>query len=102
MPKDSEGKPKVNLVYYSLMTEIAAVREYGLNKYPHRESWQDVPREEYFDAAIRHLMKAKAAEYDDSSYADNMFDEESGLLHLSHAAADIMFLIEKLMPMEGD
>lgn len=94
MPKESEGKPKVNLVYYSLMREIAKVREYGIKKYGGRAEWRDVPTEDYFDAAIRHLVKAKAAMFDEESIFTEV-DEESGLLHLAHAASDIMFLIER-------
>lgn len=93
MPKEKEGKPELGLVYYTLMEEVAKVRTYGITKYGARFSWRDVPVEYYYDAAIRHLMKAKSAMFDEQTQFSDV-DEESGLLHLSHAAADIMFLIE--------
>lgn len=93
MAKQKEGKPRMGLVYASAMEEIAKVREYGINKYGDRGDWRTVPREDYFDAALRHLIKAKAYEFDECS-AENDIDEESGISHLSHAMVNIMFLIE--------
>jgi len=94
MAKEIEGKPELGLIYYTLMEEVAKVRAYGIEKYGDRSNWREVPTEYYYDAAIRHLMKAKAAMFDEQTQF-NERDEESGLLHLSHAAADLMFLIER-------
>ena len=94
MAKERTGKPELGLIYYTLMEEVAKVRTYGVAKYGSRSDWREVPVEDYYDAAIRHLIKAKSAALDEQSQFSER-DKESGLLHLSHAAGNIMFLIER-------
>ena len=102
MSKQNEGKPRVGLVYYSMLEEIAKVREFGIEKYGHREDWRNTEdmREKYFDAALRHLNKAKAAECD--MLGPSPFDEETGFYHISHAACCLMFLLEDLKGRENE
>lgn len=73
----------------SLTRAVAAVREYGIQKYTDPENWRQVSPERYRDALYRHWL----------AYLDNpnAVDDESGLPHLWHMACNIMFLIE----MEG-
>jgi hypothetical protein len=59
---------------------------YGAKKYA-RDSWRLVPDaiDRYFSAAIRHLEAMADGE---------TYDEESGLEHLGHLTANIVFLLE--------
>lgn len=98
MRKDSEGKPKLRYVSPSLITEVAKVREYGVNKYLTPDGWRITPLIEYLEAANRHILKTlEAYQAKDEGL---MYDEESTLPHLAHAATDIMFLIQRLQ--EGE
>jgi hypothetical protein len=91
MAKEKKGKPALTLVYTSFMEAVARVRMFGVKKYGHREDWRTVPKEDYYDAAIRHLQQAKTAELEGNG---EVIDFESKELHLAHCACDIMFLIE--------
>lgn len=82
--KRDEGKPRPSLVYRSFVLAVARVREHGLRKYV-PESWRSVSPERYVDAALRHLLAHADGEINDA---------ESGLSHLAHCAANLMFLIE--------
>lgn len=88
--KDDTGKRKLTLVPRQILWDIAAVREYGTEKYGDPENWRKVEAQRYRDAAFRHFL----------NYLDNPngVDEESGLPHLWHLACNIAFLCE----MEGE
>ncbi|MDD7538118.1 MAG: DUF5664 domain-containing protein [Oscillospiraceae bacterium] len=88
--KADAGKPRPTLVPTSLIWAVAAIREYGCQKYHDPENWRQVEPQRYRDAAYRHFL----------AYLDDPqgVDEESGLPHLWHLACNIAFLIE----MEGD
>lgn len=87
--KDDTGKRKLTLVPRQIIWDIAAVREYGTEKYGNPENWRKVEAQRYRDAAFRHFL----------NYLDNPngVDDESGLPHLWHLACNIAFLCE----MEG-
>ena len=84
--KADAGKPRLTLVPREIIYDIARVREFGNAKYKDPNSWRNVEKERYRDAAFRHFMK----------YLDNPdgVDEESGLPHLWHLACNIAFLCE--------
>lgn len=84
--KADAGKAKLTLVPRKMLFDIAAVREYGTQKYGDSENWKQVEPERYRDAAFRHFM----------AYLDDPqgVDAESGLPHLSHVACNISFLCE--------
>lgn len=84
--KSDAGKPQLTLVPREIIFDIARVREFGNRKYKDPNSWRNVEKERYRDAAFRHFMK----------YLDepNGVDEESGLPHLWHLACNIAFLCE--------
>lgn len=84
--KADAGKPRLTLVPPEIITAIARVREYGIEKYHKRDSWKQVAPERYKDAAYRHFL-AYLKDPD-------AVDEESGLPHLWHLACNIAFLIE--------
>ena len=86
--KQDRGKAKLTLVPRRILWDIAAIREYGNNKYPEGgpDNWKEVEIDRYRDAAYRHFLK----------YLDdpNGVDDESGLPHLWHLACNIAFLCE--------
>lgn len=86
--KADYGKAKLSLVPRRIIWDIAAIREYGNNKYPEGgpDNWKKVDAQRYRDALYRHLMY----------YLDdpNGVDEESGFPHLWHLACNVAFLCE--------
>jgi hypothetical protein len=86
MSKNEEGKAEPTLVYWSMIEGLARVRAYGIKKYGKSEDWRTTKSIRHFDAALRHIFAALCGEER---------DEQSGLPHLYHAAANIMFEIER-------
>ena len=90
--KSDAGKAKLSLVPTDLIWAIAAIREYGNNKYPEGgpDNWKSVERERYIDACYRHWLR----------FVDNPtgVDKESGLPHLWHVACNVAFLCEMYGP----
>ena len=84
--KADAGKPRISLVPTQIIRDIAAVREYGTNKYGSAENWKNVEEQRYIDALLRHTL----------AYMDDPHgvDAESGLPHLSHIACNVAFLCE--------
>lgn len=86
--KKDAGKPKLTLVPTEIIYDIAAIREYGNNKYPEggKNNWMTVEPQRYRDAMFRHML----------AYIKNpaSLDEESGLPHLWHLACNVAFLCE--------
>lgn len=84
--KADGGKLRLTLVPLTIIKEIAKVRMFGTDKYKDPNNWREVEVERYRDAAFRHFV----------AYLENpeSRDEESGLLHLSHLACNIAFLLE--------
>ena len=86
MSKHLDGKYRPSLVYRSLISEVAAVRAHGAEKYGSTETWGENPPEYHLDAALRHLLAHLSGE---------LRDPESGLKHLAHAASNLMFELER-------
>lgn len=84
--KYDQGKPRISLVPTQIIRDIAAVREYGTNKYGSAENWKNVEEQRYIDALLRHTLA-----YMDDPHGT---DAESGLPHLSHIACNVAFLCE--------
>lgn len=84
--KADAGKPRLTLVPPRIIWDIAAVREFGCQKYGDPENWRRVSPQRYRDAMFRHMM-AYLAGYDS-------VDPESGLKHLAHLATNVAFLCE--------
>lgn len=84
--KADSGKPTLSLVPKEIIYEIEKVRSYGVKKYKHPDNWKQVEIERYHEALLRHTM----AIWNNISERD----EESGLLHLSHIACNVAFLLE--------
>lgn len=86
--KADAGKLRPTLVMPSLIWAVAAIRQYGTDKYGDPENWRQVEPQRYKDAAYRHWLAYLSGEERDM---------ESGYPHLWHLACNIAFLIE----MEG-
>ena len=86
--KADAGKLRLSLVPTEIIKAIAAIREYGVKKYPEggRDNWKRVEVERYRDALFRHLL----------AYLEDpdSLDEESGLPALWHLACNVAFLCE--------
>lgn len=83
--KDKAGKPRMGLVLPHAAEALVRVREYGLQKYPDADNWRKVPKEDWLDAMMRHMMKYIAGQE---------IDSESGLPHLWHALCNLSYMIE--------
>lgn len=83
--KHDQQKEDWSLLPYDSIREIVRVLDFGKKKYA---AWNwtkvDNARDRYFAALMRHLYAWRSGE---------SVDEESGLLHLAHAATDIVFLL---------
>ena len=90
--KADDGKPILSLVPKEIIYEIEKVRSYGVKKYKDPDNWKRVEIERYHQALLRHTL----AVWDDI-YAR---DKESGLLHLSHIATNVAFILEMLKDKE--
>jgi len=86
--KADNGKAKLSLVPRQIIWDIAAIREYGNNKYPEGgpDNWKNVETERYRDALYRHFLL-----YLDDPHG---VDEESGYPHLWHVACNVAFLCD--------
>lgn len=88
------GKPRMGLVFtgfHRALTEVAKVGTMGAKKYTDH-GWMTVPNgiARYEDALLRHFM------------TDEMYDEESGLMHYAHMAWNALAILElALMEQEG-
>lgn len=82
--KNDSDKLPLNLVDYSIATEIAEVLKHGADVYG-ANTWQTIndPTERYFAALMRHLIAWRNGEKNDS---------ESGLRHIQHILTNAMFL----------
>jgi len=83
--KWDKDKLKYNLIPPFALKELAKVLTYGAKKYK-PNNWRKIDNpDRYIDALYRHLEAWRAGEE---------IDKESGLLHLSHALTNIVFLLE--------
>ena len=85
--KADAGKAQLTLVPRKIIWAIAAIREYGNEKYGDPENWRQVSDERYMNAAFRHFL----------AYLDDpkSVDQESGMPHLWHLACNVAFLCER-------
>lgn len=90
--KADAGKPILSLVPKRIIYEIEKVRSFGVKKYKDPDNWRNVEMERYHQALLRHTM----AVWNDIQARD----KESGLLHLSHIACNVAFLLEMMTDKE--
>ncbi len=82
--KHDSGKARVELVHPVLLVDVALVLEHGAKKYGDWNWTKGLPWMRIYASTLRHLLSWALGED---------LDGESGLPHLSHAAANIMFLM---------
>mgnify|MGYP000246308652 CR=1 FL=1 len=84
--KYDSGKPAMDLLPPLASLEVGKVLGYGANKYS-PDGWKTLDNLEsrYKAAAMRHILQDASGEPNDS---------ESGLSHLAHAIASLLFVLE--------
>lgn len=90
--KADGGKPELSLVPKEIIYEIEKVRNFGVKKYKDPDNWKKVEIERYHQALLRHTL----AVWNDITARD----KESGLLHLSHIATNVAFMLEMMKDKE--
>lgn len=82
--KLDKGKVRLDLILPNFIIGIGDVLTFGANKYE-ENSWQNIPNatNRYYAALLRHILAWRKGE---------KLDKESGLAHIKHAAANLMFL----------
>ena len=90
--KADADKPILSYVPKEIIYEIEKVRSFGVKKYKDPDNWKKVEMERYHQALLRHTL----AVWDDVGARD----KESGLLHLSHIACNVAFLLEMMKDKE--
>lgn len=90
--KADSGKPNLSLVPKEIIYEMEKVRSFGVKKYHDPDNWKQVEMERYHEALLRHTL----AIWNDVQAKD----KESGLLHLSHIAVNVAFLLEMIKDKE--
>lgn len=78
------GKPMFQLIPPDALTEIALVLTMGADKYEPGNWLRGAAWSRYFGAMLRHLF---------AFWRGEERDPESGLLHLAHAGACLLFLL---------
>jgi len=83
--KDDACKPRLDLLPAAALVEVARVLGYGASRYE-LHGWQRItePRSRYTAALLRHLFASMEGE---------LYDQESGHLHVAHVAANALFLL---------
>ena len=83
--KFDTDKPRMELLPFEALQEVAKILTYGAKKYA-PDNWKLLkdPVNRYSGAMLRHLSAALSGE---------KYDKESGLSHLSHAACNALFLV---------
>ena len=90
--KADGGKPILSYVPKEIIYEIEKVRKFGVKKYKDPDNWKKVEIERYHQALLRHTL----AVWNDITARD----KESGLLHLSHIATNVAFMLEMMKDKE--
>jgi hypothetical protein len=83
--KFDAGKPRMELLPFDVLEEIAKVLTFGAEKYA-PDNWKMVPdlQHRYTGALLRHLAAWQRGEKTDS---------ETGLSHLAHVGCNALFLV---------
>lgn len=82
--KFDQDKVRIDLLPSEALLEVAKVLTFGAGKYGEHNWRKGIAWSRVYAAALRHMMKWNSGE---------TYDEETGLNHLSHACANILFLL---------
>lgn len=90
--KFDEAKPRLELLPPRALIEVGKVLTAGAEKYDD-DNWMFVEPhfKRYMGANLRHVLNCIIDEKD-SYYS---YDEETGCLHLAHAACCLLFILER-------
>lgn len=84
-PKESEGKPDWTIFPFAEAEEVLKVFEYGTIKYGAPFTYRKgIPIDELLAAIFRHTIHIQNG---------NLLDDESGLSHFAHIAANALMAI---------
>lgn len=84
--KYDSGKPRLDLLPFDALAEVAKVMTFGANKYGD-DNWRMVePASRYESAMLRHYAAHKAGE---------QVDPETGMSHLAHMATNALFILAR-------
>lgn len=83
--KRDGGKLPLTLTPLEIIEAVAAIRQFGTEKYGDPENWRNVSKDRYKDALFRHLVAYLREPYG--------MDFESNLPHLYHIACNVAFLL---------
>ncbi len=83
--KDDDGKPRWDLLPFAEVEEVVKVLTYGARRYGDH-NWRQVDNapNRYLAAALRHIAAHRQGA---------RLDDESGLPHLAHAVASLLFIM---------
>lgn len=83
--KHDRGKLRWRILPWDALAAVVEVMQWAIDVKGYPEgNWRKVSPERYLDATMRHLLAHMRGE---------LWDEESGRLHLAHAACCILFLL---------
>ncbi len=83
--KDDDGKPRWDLLPFAEVEEVVKVLTYGARRYgDHNWRQVDNAQNRYLAAALRHISSHRQGA---------QLDDESGLPHLAHAIASLLFIM---------
>ena len=83
--RNDTGKPKLHLLSYEALEEVAHVLEWGGAKYGDFNWRKGIPYTRNLNAALRHIFK----------FLNNTgLDPDTNRSHLAHAIANLMFVLE--------
>ena len=84
--KHDAEKPRWDLIPYKALEQVVLALNHGARKYGD-DNWRKVPdaKRRYFAALMRHIV---------AWWCGEECDKESGLSHLAHAGACLLFLLD--------
>lgn len=80
----NEGKPRMGLIPPQLLEGVGHVLSFGAQKYGDNNWKKGLSDENCMSSCLRHLMAFQDGE---------MYDKESGIHHLAHAACNLAFML---------
>jgi len=90
--KQKKGKLHWSFLCYDALEEIVKVREFAVNKYGSSTAWENVPKEDWLEAGLRHYTAYLKGEEKDN---------ETGLNHMAHVLCNAMFYLSKKLKEEN-
>jgi hypothetical protein len=80
----NKGKPRLGLIPPQIIEGLGYVLAFGAEKYDENNWKKGLTDEECLSSCLRHITKFQRGE---------MYDDESGIHHLAHAACNLAFMM---------